>query len=108
MQTLTCEIDIIKQMELPISQSITVSIVIGNFIQEVGTIRLENPQNSDSGIKLELLFLLIPAIATFIFVALACGTVIGCAIVKIKGTRCVYTLSLLFTISRASIIYAEP
>ena len=35
-------------MELPISQSITVNIAIGNFVQEVGTIRLEHIQNSTS------------------------------------------------------------
>ena len=92
LQTITCEIDIIRQQELPLSQSLTVSVAVGNFVQEVGIIRLESGA-STGGINLELLFLLIPAFAAFILVALACGTLIGCVIIKMKGTR--YTPHLL-------------
>ena len=75
------------------SQSLTVSIAVGNFVQEVGMIRLERSA-STGGINLELLFVLIPAFATFVLVALACGTLIGCVIIKMKGTR--YAIITLF------------
>ena len=91
MQTIICEIDIIRQQELPVSKSLTVSIAVGNFVQEVGMIRLER---STGGINLELL---IPVFATFVLVALACGTLIGCAIIKMKGRRyVVFTLTSYF------------
>ena len=88
MQTITCEIDIITQQDLPLSQAITVSAAVGNIMQEVGIVRLENNtvtvtvsdvlknntvtvtvsdvRSGTSGTNLELLFLLIPAIAIFL------------------------------------------
>ena len=82
--------DIIRQRELPMSQSLTVSVAVGNFVQEIGTIRLANSNTQSGGINFELLFLLIPAFALFVLIAIACGTliaVIGCAIIRMKGTR---------------------
>ena len=75
MQTITCEIDIITQQDLPLSQAIMVSAAVGNIMQEVGIVRLENytvtvtvsdVHSGTSGTNLELLFLLIPAIAIFL------------------------------------------
>lgn len=71
------------------SQSLTVSVAVGNFAQEVGTIRLESSASTGE-INLELLFLLIPAFAMFILVVLACGILVGCAIIKMKRIR--YTM----------------
>ena len=58
-------------------------------------IRLERSA-STGGINLELLFVLIPAFATFVLVALACGTLIGCVIIKMKGMRYA-TITLFYT-----------
>lgn len=116
MQTIGCEIDIIAQQQLQISQSLTVSVTVGNFMQEVGTIRFENNTGGmlevstvstgereevsmtqmegsvgATGVNLELLYLLIPAFALFVLIILACGTLIGCAI-KMKRTRYYKTL----------------
>lgn len=110
MQTISCEIDITAQRELPISQLLTVSVTIGNFMQKVGTIRLENSVSTSGmpevstvstrgmsttqiegsvtgGVNLELLYLLIPAFAVFVLVAVVFGTLIGWAIIKMKKTR---------------------
>ena len=94
LQTITCEIDIIRQQDLPVSQSLTVSVAVGNFAQEVGTIRLESSASTGE-INLELLFLLIPAFAIFVLVILACGTLVGCAMIKMRMRYTMITLAIL-------------
>lgn len=87
------------------SQSLTVSVAVGNFVQEVGTIRLES-STSTGGINLKLLFLLISVFTIFVLVAFACGTLIGCAMIKMKGTR--YAIIIVKTFSISNSNFAEP
>ena len=63
MQTLTCEIDIITQREVPHSQSLTVIVVVGNIMEPLGTIRIED------NLELAILYYLIPVFAVIIVAA---------------------------------------
>ena len=63
MQTLTCEIDILTQLDLQRSQPLMVIAVIGNFNQEIGTIQI-----TDSGPPLDILYYFIPVIAVIVVV----------------------------------------
>ena len=80
-------------------------------MQEVGTIQLENSVSTSGmpevstvstqgmsttqiegsvgtgGVNRDLLYLLIPAFAVFVLVAVALGTLIGWAVIKMKRTR---------------------